>query len=165
MVLLLWALLSSSLGSTLLLSLLLLVNFLSTLSNALLEYPKWEILISNSVPKWALDQVERKFTNRSKDNSNVEPREEDSNTPSSNTIGRDPTKNKYKKGHIVIPYIHGLGESIRKICKKYGIETHSMVIKSLRKYWSNLKTRILQTGTVGPSTGICVGNSHAMRST
>ena len=66
-------------------------------------------------PKWALDKVERKFTSRSEDNSNAEHRE-DSNTPSSNTMERDPTKDKYNKGHIVIPYIQGLGESIKKIC-------------------------------------------------
>ena len=61
-------------------------------------------------PKWALDKIERKFTNRSQENSDIEgePREEDSNSPSSNTIGRDPNKDKYNKGHIVIPYTKGL---------------------------------------------------------
>ena len=54
-------------------------------------------------PKWALDKVERKFTNRSQENSNVEPREKDSSSPSSN-IGRDCTEDEYHKGHIVIPY-------------------------------------------------------------
>ena len=72
-------------------------------------------------PKWALDKAERKFTNRSQENSNAEPREEDSNSPSGNTIGRNPTKDKYNKGHIVIPYSQELGESIKKICRNYGI--------------------------------------------
>ena len=40
----------------------------------------------------------------------MEPREEDSNSPSGNTIGMDPTKVKYNMGHIVIPYTQGLGE-------------------------------------------------------
>ena len=31
---------------------------------------------------------------------------------------------KHSKGHIVIPYTQGLGESIKKICSKYGIHTH-----------------------------------------
>ena len=26
--------------------------------------------------------------------------------------------------HKVIPYIQGLGESFKKICRKYGIQTH-----------------------------------------
>ena len=79
--------------------------------------------------KWALDKVERKYINRSQENSNMgnfqgEPSEEDSNNPSDNTIGRDPTKDKYNKGHIVISYLQGLGENIKKICRKYSIQTH-----------------------------------------
>ena len=53
-----------------------------------------------------------------------EPSEEDSNNPSGNTARRDSTKHKYSKGHIVIHCIQGLGESIKKICRKYGIQTH-----------------------------------------
>ena len=53
-----------------------------------------------------------------------EPREEDSNSPSGNTIGRDATKEKYNQGHIVISYTQRLGEGIKKICMKYGIQTH-----------------------------------------
>ena len=74
--------------------------------------------------KWALDEIERKFTIRGQENSNAETREEDSNSPSGNTIGRDLTMDKYSKGNIVIPYTQGLGESIKKICRKYDIQTH-----------------------------------------
>ena len=38
------------------------------------------------------------------------------------------------KGHIVIPYTQGLCESIKKICGRYGIQTHfkgSSTIKNL----------------------------------
>ena len=73
--------------------------------------------------KWTLEKVERKFINRSQENGNAEPRE-DSNSSSNNNIGKDLTKDKHNKGHIVIPYTQGLGESIRKICRKYGIHTH-----------------------------------------
>ena len=80
-------------------------------------------------PKWPPDKVERKFINRSQENSNVgnalgEPSEEENINSSSNTTGRDPNKDKYSKGHIVIPYTQGLEESIKKICRKYGIENH-----------------------------------------
>ena len=34
------------------------------------------------------------------------------------------TKDRYNKEHIVIPYMQGLGESIKNICKRYGIQTH-----------------------------------------
>ena len=36
----------------------------------------------------------------------------------------NPNKEKYSKGHIVMPYTQGLGESIRNISRKYGIQTH-----------------------------------------
>ena len=49
--------------------------------------------------------------------------DKNSNT-SGNTTGMDSTMEKYNKGHIVIPYTQGLGESIKKMCKKYGIQTH-----------------------------------------
>ena len=56
---------------------------------------------------WALDKVERKFINRSQENNNVgniqgESSEEESDNPSGYTRGRDYTKDKYNKGHIVI---------------------------------------------------------------
>ena len=59
-------------------------------------------------PKWALDKVEKKCINRGQEESNTgniqgEPSEEDSNNPGGNSIGRDTTKDKYNKGHIVIP--------------------------------------------------------------
>ena len=41
---------------------------------------------------------------------------------------------KYNKGHIVIPYTQGLGKSIKKICRKYGIQTHfkgNMTIRNI----------------------------------
>ena len=39
--------------------------------------------------------------------------------------GRDTTKDRYTKGHsIAIPYTQGLGESIKNVCKRYGIWTH-----------------------------------------
>ena len=88
-----------------------------------------KVLTKFKYPKWALDKVERKFTNRIQENSNVgniqgELNEEFSDNPSSNTVGRGPTKDKYNKGNIVIPYMQRLEESIKKICREYGIHTH-----------------------------------------
>ena len=41
------------------------------------------------------------------------------------TAGAQPATNEVKnKGYIVIPYTQGLCESIRKICGRYGIQTH-----------------------------------------
>ena len=36
-------------------------------------------------------------------------------------------------GHIVIPYVQDLGESINNVCAKYGIQTHFKGNKALRQ--------------------------------
>ena len=58
-------------------------------------------------PKWALDKVEKRL-NRS--------------TRQVNDGGNN--HGVQSKGHIVIPYTQGLCESIKKICGRYGIQTH-----------------------------------------
>ena len=52
------------------------------------------------------------------------PQKKTPNNHNNNTTGRDPNKDKHSEGHIVIPYTQGLGESIRKTCSKYGMQTH-----------------------------------------
>ena len=62
-----------------------------------------------------------------------EPSEEDSNNPSGYTIVRDPTKDKYNRGHIIIPYTQGLGQSIKKISRKYCIKTYFKGNRTIKK--------------------------------
>ena len=65
------------------------------------------------ISQWALDKVE-KILNRST-----------RQVSDGGTTGAQPTTNEVKnKGHIVIPYTQGLFESIKKICGRYGIQTH-----------------------------------------
>ena len=68
-------------------------------------------------PKWALDKVEKRLNRPSRkvtDGANHQ-----------GTAGAQPTTNEVKtEGHIVIPYTQGLCESIKKICGRYGIQTH-----------------------------------------
>ena len=69
--------------------------------------------------------MERKIINNWEDsNTQGKNPEEDTSNPSGNTTWRDPSKDKHNKDHIVIPSIQGLGESIKKACSKYGIQTH-----------------------------------------
>ena len=77
-------------------------------------------------PKGVLSKVERKLLNNIQENSNTQGKTsaEVNNNSSGNMTGRYPQKDKDSKGHIVIPYTHGLVESIKKICSKYGIQTH-----------------------------------------
>ena len=64
-------------------------------------------------PKWALDKVEKRL-NRSSRQVN------DGGTNNAQSANHEVQN----KGHIVIPYTQGLCESIKKICGRYGIQTH-----------------------------------------
>ena len=44
-----------------------------------------------------------------------------------------PSQDRPSNGHIVIPYIQGLGESIKKICNKYGVQTHFKGNRTLKQ--------------------------------
>ena len=111
--------------------------------------------------------MERKFLNNISENSNTQEEltEEETNNPSSNTIGRDPNKDKHNKGHIVIPYTQGLGESIKKICSKYGIQTHFKGNRTIKEILVKPKDKDPIDKERGSSTGTSVGNSHARKST
>ena len=55
------------------------------------------------------------------------------------------------KGHIVIPYTQGLCESIKKICGKYGIQTHfkdSSTIKNLLVSLKDKDPMVNQSGAI-----------------
>ena len=103
------------------------------------EFPTKELqylrraLTKCKYPKWALDKVEWKIFNSWGDsNTQGKNPEKGTSIPSSKTRGRDHNKEKHSKGHIVIPYTQGLGESIKKTCNKYDIQTHfkgNMTIK------------------------------------
>ena len=71
-------------------------------------------------PKWALDKVERRLNKSSR---------EVSDEANQGTTGAQSATNEVKtKGHIVIPYTQGLCETIKKICGRYGIQTHFKVV-------------------------------------
>ena len=67
--------------------------------------------------EWALDKVEKRLNKPS--------REVTDGANNLGTAGAQSTTNEVKtKGFIVIPYIQGLCESIKKICGRYGIQDH-----------------------------------------
>ena len=68
-------------------------------------------------PKWALDKVDKRLNK-----SSSEAIDGVNNQGTNGTSAA--TKEVKSKGHIVIPYIQGLCESIKKICGRYGIQTH-----------------------------------------
>ena len=64
-------------------------------------------------PKWALDKVEKRLYRSSR-----QVNDERNNTAQS------ANHEVQSRDHIVIPYTQGLCESIKKICGRYGIQTH-----------------------------------------
>ena len=78
-------------------------------------------------PKWALDKVEKRLNRPS--------REVIDGANNQGTAGTQPITSEVKtKGHIVIPYTQVICGSIKKICGRYGIQTHfksSSTIKNL----------------------------------
>ena len=68
-------------------------------------------------PGWVTDRVERRFSQLTREGNNS------ANTQ--DTAGTEPTTTEAKtKDHIVRSYSQGLCKSIKKICSKYGIQTH-----------------------------------------
>ena len=68
-------------------------------------------------PKWALDKVEERLNKPS--------REVSDQANNQGTMGAQHATNEVKtKDHIVIPYMQGLYEGIKKMCGRYGIQTH-----------------------------------------
>ena len=68
-------------------------------------------------PKWALDKVEKRLNKPFSEAIDGVNNQGANSTPAA-------TREVKSKGHIVIPYTQGLCESIKKICGRYGIQTH-----------------------------------------
>ena len=78
-------------------------------------------------PKWALDKVEKRLNRSSSETTDGVNNQGANSTPAA-------TREVKSKGHIVIPYTQGLCESIKKICGRYGNQTHfkgSCTIKNI----------------------------------
>ena len=108
--------------------------------------------------KGALDRVERRLT---------KPTSEDIiNANNQGTAGTKPSTNEVKtKCYIVIPYTQGLCKSIKKICSRYGIQTHFKGKSTIKSLLALPKDKTPWNTKVGPSTGSNVGTLHVMRIT
>ena len=95
-------------------------------------------------PKWALDKVEKRLNRPS--------REVTDGANNQGITGTQPPINEVKtKGHIVISYTQGLCESIKKICRRYAIQTHfkeGNTIKNLLVSPSDKDPMVSKSGTI-----------------
>ena len=107
-------------------------------------------------PRWPLDKVEKRLTRSSSvvnDGAN-----------SQGTVGTQPISNEVKtKDHIVIPCTQCLHKSIKKICGRYGIQTHFKANSTIKNLLVSHKT--LWSTKVGTYTGSSAVTLPAMMKT
>ena len=106
----------------------------------------WKALTPCKYPKWALDKVEKRLNRPS--------REVPDGANNQVTTGTQPTtKDAKTKGHIVISYTQGLCECIKKICGRYGIQTHFKGGHTIRHLLVSPKDKDPMVSKMGPYTG------------
>ena len=91
-------------------------------------------------PKWALDKVEKRLHRSSRQVT-------DGGTNNAQSANHEVQN----KGHIVIPYTQGLCESTKKICGRYGIQTHfkgDRTIKNLLVSSKDKDPMVNQSGAI-----------------
>ena len=100
--------------------------------------------------KWALDKVEKRLNRPSSEAIDGANSQDTTSTSAA-------TKEVKSKGHIVIPYTQGLCESIKKICGRYGIQTHFKGGSTIKNLLVPPRTKTLWSTKVMTSIGINVG--------
>ena len=81
-------------------------------------------------PKWALNKVEKRLNKSTRQ------------ATDGGTTGAQPATNEAEnKGNIVILYTQGLCESIKKICGRYGIQTHFKGGRTIKSLLVSLKDK------------------------
>ena len=103
-------------------------------------------LTTYKYPKWALDKVEKRL-NRSSRQVN----------DGGNNNAQFANQGVQNKGHIVIPYTQGLCESIKKICGRYGIQTHFKGGRTIKNLLVSPKAKTQWSTKVVSSIGTNVG--------
>ena len=95
-------------------------------------------------PKWALDKVAKRLTRSTS--------EVNDGANSQGITSTLPTINEVKtKGHIDIPYTQGPCKSIKKICGRYGIQTHfkgNSTIKNLLVSPKDKDPMVIKSGPI-----------------
>ena len=108
-------------------------------------------------PKWALDKVEKRLNRSSSEAIDGANNQGANSTPAA-------TIEVKSKGHIVIPYTQGLCESIKKICGRYGVQTHFKGGSTIKNLLISPMTKTPWSPKVMLSIGSSVGTSPVMMS-
>ena len=86
-------------------------------------------------PKWALNQLHQKFLNNNQLNNNTR----HNNTTNQDTNNTSNTKN--RNVTIVVPYIKGTSERLKRLCKSKGIQVHLKGTNTFRTQLINPKDK------------------------
>ena len=92
--------------------------------NEELQHPK-EALARFKYPQWAINKVQNKVINGNWEencNNHVGNTAQGTNGTSDNSQASSTPRGRPTKGHMVIPYVQGLGETIKHTCGRYGIQ-------------------------------------------
>ena len=109
-------------------------------------------------PKWAVDKVEKRLNRPSSEATDGVNNQGANSTPAA-------TREVKSKGHIIIPFTQGLCESIKKICGRYGIQTHFKGSSTIKNLLVSPRTKTQWSPKVMLSIGISVGTSPVMMNT
>ena len=108
-----------------------------------------EALAKCKYPRWAIYKIQNKYINNNwKENGNSNNNQEEYSTqgPNNSTCSKVRTnKDKPSAGHIVVPYVQGLGENLQKICSRYGLQTYFKEVPTSSNCWSDLRIRTQRT--------------------
>ena len=87
-------------------------------------------------PRWAINKVQNKVVNGNQGengNNHVGNTSQDTNETRSNNQTTTTPRGGPSVGHMVIPYVQGLWESIKCTCSKYRIQTHFKGNRTLKQ--------------------------------
>ena len=77
------------------------------------------VLSSCNYPGWAINRMKLKT------NTPVKPK-------NSNNSNKDTKSNTIKRSYITVPYMKGLSESIKNMCKRYGIQVYFKSVQTIK---------------------------------
>ena len=80
-----------------------------------------KVLGACKYPGWAIQKIFQKYNNKQKK--------------------KTPRSTFHTRCHIVVPYVEGMGESLKKICRKHGVDMHFKGGRTLKTSWCHQKMK------------------------
>ena len=89
-----------------------------------------EALVRCKCRRWAINKIQNQYNNNNWEeigNNNTNKAEDSTLGPNRTTcieVNNNNNNNSPNTGKIVVPYLQGLGENLKKMCSRYGVQTH-----------------------------------------